>query len=97
MSTVKQQVQKLADTLPEDATWEQVRYELHVRQQIEEGERAIAEGRTLSHEEVKKRFRTESPYRPTRTEVTGGRWSAAVVQVWPPSAEAKTSPEVAPK
>jgi predicted transcriptional regulator len=56
MSRVKQQVQQLADTLPEDATWEQVRYEVHVREQIEEGERAIAEGRTLRHDEVKKRF-----------------------------------------
>jgi predicted transcriptional regulator len=56
MSTVKQQVQQLADTLPEDATWEQVRYEVHVREQIEEGERAIAEGRTMRHDEVKKRF-----------------------------------------
>lgn len=59
MSTVKQQVQQLADTLPEDATWEQVRYEVHVREQIEEGEEAIAEGRTLSHEEVKNRFPPE--------------------------------------
>lgn len=56
MSTVKQQVKQLADTLPEDATWEQVRYEVHVREQIEEGEQAIAEGRTLPHDEVKKRF-----------------------------------------
>lgn len=56
MSTVKQQVQQLADTLPEDVTWEQVRYEVHVRQQIEEGESAIAEGRTVEHEEVKQRF-----------------------------------------
>lgn len=56
MSTVKQQVQQLADTLPEDTTWEQVRYEIHVREQIEEGEQAIVEGRILPHDEVKKRF-----------------------------------------
>lgn len=59
MSTVKQQVQKLADTLPEDATWEQVRYEVHVREQIEAGEKAIAEGRTVPHEEVNRRFPPE--------------------------------------
>jgi predicted transcriptional regulator len=56
MSTVKQQVQQLADTLPEDATWELVRYEVHFREQIEEGEQAIAEGRSLQHDEVKKLF-----------------------------------------
>ena len=56
MSSVKEQVRELADTLPDDVTWEQVRYEVLVRAQIEEGERAIAEGRTVSHEDVKLRF-----------------------------------------
>ena len=31
-------------------------YELYVRQQIAEGEKAVAEGRLVSHEEVRKRF-----------------------------------------
>ena len=56
MSTVKEQVRQVAEALPDDATWEQVRYEIHVREQIEAGEAAISEGRTVPHEEVKKRF-----------------------------------------
>lgn len=56
MSTVKEKVRQLADTLPGDATWEQVQYELYVREQIEAGEKAIAEGRTVPHDEVVKRF-----------------------------------------
>lgn len=56
MSSVKEEVQKLAEKLPSDATWDRVMYEVYVRQKIEEGERAIAEGRTVPHEEVKKRF-----------------------------------------
>ena len=56
MISVKEQIQKLAETLPENATWDQAMYELYVRQQIAEGERAVAEGRVVSHEEVKKRF-----------------------------------------
>lgn len=56
MSTVKEQVRKIAETLPDDATWEQVRYELHVREQIELGEAAVSEGRTIPHHDVKKRF-----------------------------------------
>lgn len=56
MSTVKEQVREIAQTLPDDATWEQVRYELHVREQIERGETAVSEGRTIPHEDVKKRF-----------------------------------------
>ncbi|MGD2115247.1 MAG: hypothetical protein PVG07_09355 [Acidobacteriota bacterium] len=59
MSTVKEHVREIAEKLPEDATWEQVRYELHVREQIEAGERAIAEGRTVPHDEVEKLFSRE--------------------------------------
>ncbi len=56
MTSVKEQLQKLADTLPENATRDQAMYELYVRQQIAEGEKAVAEGRVVSHEEVKQRF-----------------------------------------
>ena len=56
MSTVKEEVRKLAEKLPPDATWEQAMYELYARQKIAEGERAIAEGRVVPHDEVKKRF-----------------------------------------
>lgn len=56
MSTVKEQVQQLAEKLPEDVTWEEVKYEVYVRAQIEKGEQAIAQGRIVPHDEVKKRF-----------------------------------------
>ncbi len=56
MATVKEQVQDLAERLPQDVSWEQVRYEIYVRSQIAAGEAAIAEGRTIPHDEVKKRF-----------------------------------------
>jgi predicted transcriptional regulator len=54
--SVKDEVRKLAEKLPLDVTWDQVMYEIYVRQKIDEGERAIAEGRTIPHEEVRKRF-----------------------------------------
>ena len=56
MSTVKEEVRKLAEALPDDASWDQAMYELYVRRKIAEGEKAVAEGRMMSHEEVKKRF-----------------------------------------
>jgi predicted transcriptional regulator len=56
MKSVKEEIRSLVDTLPDDATWDQAMYEIYVRQKIAEGERAIAEGRVVSHEEVKKRF-----------------------------------------
>ena len=56
MGTVKDEVRRLAERLPDTATWDEVMYEVYVRQKIADGEAAIAEGRTLSHDEVKKRF-----------------------------------------
>jgi predicted transcriptional regulator len=58
-TTVKEQVRRLADTLPDDATWDQVRYEIYVREKIAAGEAAIAAGRTLPHDEVERRFAGE--------------------------------------
>jgi hypothetical protein len=56
MSTVKDEVRKLAAQLPDNATWDQVMYEVYVRQKIADGEKAISEGHTRAHDEVKKRF-----------------------------------------
>ncbi|HEV3456594.1 MAG TPA: hypothetical protein VHG32_08540 [Thermoanaerobaculia bacterium] len=56
MSTVKDEVRKLAEQLPDSATLDQVMYEVYVRQKIADGEQAISAGRTRSHDEVKKRF-----------------------------------------
>lgn len=56
MSTVKEEVRKLAEALPDDAGWDHAMYELYVRQKIAEGEKAVAEGRVVPHQEVKKRF-----------------------------------------
>ena len=54
--SVTNAVLKLAEKPPLDVTWDKVMYEIYVRQKIEEGERSIAEGRTISHEDVRKRF-----------------------------------------
>ena len=56
MSTVKEEVKDLAEKLPEDATWDEVMYELYVRQKIAAGLKAADEGRLVPHEEVKRRF-----------------------------------------
>jgi predicted transcriptional regulator len=56
MGTVKDQIRELAERLPDSATWDEVMHEIYVRQKIADGEIAIAEGRTVSHSEVKKRF-----------------------------------------
>jgi len=56
MSTAKDEVRKLLDRLPDDATWEDVRQQLALRQKIEEARREVAAGDTLSTEEVESRL-----------------------------------------
>lgn len=55
-STIKEEAAKLIQQLPEQATWDDVMYEIYVRQKIEEGIKAADSGKVLSHEEVKLRF-----------------------------------------
>lgn len=50
MGTVKREALKLIQKLPEQASWEDIMYELYVRKKIEEGLKAEEEGRTISHE-----------------------------------------------
>lgn len=57
MSTIREEAHKLADKLPPDAAWDDVMYEVDVRQKIAEGLRDGDEGRVVPHEEVRKRFR----------------------------------------
>lgn len=56
MNTVKEEVRDLAERLPEEATWDDVMYELYVRQKIAAGLQAADEGRVVPHEEVRRRF-----------------------------------------
>ena len=56
MSTAKEEVRKLLDTLPDGATYEDIQYHIYVREKIERGLQDIREGRVLSQEEVEKRM-----------------------------------------
>lgn len=54
--TAKQEALKLIETLPEDASFEEIQYHLYVRQKIEAGLRDVEAGNVLSHEEVERRM-----------------------------------------
>ena len=54
--SAKRSAQEILDRLPEDADWDQIMYELYVKQKIERGLKAAAEGRVISHEEVKRQL-----------------------------------------
>ena len=56
MQTAKEAARHLIDRLPDQATWEDIMYELYVKQKIEAGLKAVKEGRTIPHEEMKRRL-----------------------------------------
>jgi hypothetical protein len=53
---IRKKVDETLQTLPVDATWEDVMDRIYVRQKIENGLSDVAEGKTLSVAEVLKRF-----------------------------------------
>jgi len=54
--TVKQKACEVISRLPEEVTLEDIQYHLYVLQCIEQGEREIEDGKTLTHEEVESRL-----------------------------------------
>jgi len=58
MSTVvdKEDAHRLVDRLPAEATWEDLMYEIYIRQVIEKGLEDSKTGRTKSVEEVRRKY-----------------------------------------
>ncbi len=56
MGRAKEEVRRLLDNLPEDASYEDIQYHIYVRQAIERGITAVERGEVLSHEEVERRM-----------------------------------------
>lgn len=56
MSTLRDEIGKLADQLPVDAEWDDAMYALHVRMKVAEGEQDIAQERIVDHEEFERRM-----------------------------------------
>lgn len=55
-STIKEEARRLVERLPEDATWEDLQYEIYVLQAIEAGLKDSREGRTVPLDEARRRF-----------------------------------------
>ena len=53
---VKDEIRKLADALPDDATWDDVMYEIYVRQSVEAGRADADAGRVISVEDLRESF-----------------------------------------
>lgn len=55
-TNIKQEALRLVENLPENATWDDLMYEIYVRQAIEAGIADSEAGRTLDVREVRARF-----------------------------------------
>jgi hypothetical protein len=55
-SSIKTEAIRLVEQLPDDATWDDLLYEIYVRQSIEAGLKDCREGRTLSETEERRRL-----------------------------------------
>jgi len=47
MATVKDEIRRMIEGLPDDATWEDVQYSIYVRERIERGRSEAADGKIL--------------------------------------------------
>ena len=56
MQTARESARQAIDRLSDQATWDDIMYELYVKQKIDAGIEAVAEGRTVPHEEMKRRL-----------------------------------------
>lgn len=56
MRTAKEEVRRMLDQIPDDATFEDIQYHIYVREKIERGLKDIQEGRLQSQEEVEQRM-----------------------------------------
>jgi predicted transcriptional regulator len=56
MRTAKEEVRRMLDQIPDDATFEDIQYHIYVREKIERGLKDIQEGHLLSQEEIEQRM-----------------------------------------
>lgn len=60
MPTAKEAARRLIDKLPEEASWTDIMYEFYVKQKIDAGLAAAAEGRTVEHEVFERELRGDA-------------------------------------
>ena len=58
METAKEEVRRILDSLPDDATLEYIQYRINVRQAIATGVRDVDEGRVVRREEIQRQMRS---------------------------------------
>ena len=56
VATVKEEARRLVERLPEDATWEDLQYQIYFRQAVEAGLEDSRAGRVVPLAEARRRF-----------------------------------------
>lgn len=56
MANTKEEIRRILDTLPDDATWEDVQYSIYVRERVERGKAEAAEGKLIDQQEIETRM-----------------------------------------
>ena len=57
MASAKEEVRRMLEHVPDNASFEDIQYHIYVREKIERGLSDVKEGRVLSQEEVERRMR----------------------------------------
>lgn len=53
---IKEEARRLIEKLPNSSTWDDLMYEIYVRQTVEEGLKSSQEGRSMDVKEVRRKF-----------------------------------------
>ncbi len=56
MGSAKDEVRRILDQIPDNASFEDIQYHIYVCEKIERGLKDVQEGRVLSEEEVERRI-----------------------------------------
>jgi hypothetical protein len=56
MSPIKEEAINTINAMPEDANWDDIIYNLYVKQAVSDAENAINQGKTISHNDLKERL-----------------------------------------
>jgi len=56
MPNIKDEMRQCIDSLPDDASWEDLQYAIYLRERIERGRREVEEGKLISQDEVEARM-----------------------------------------
>jgi predicted transcriptional regulator len=56
MALVKDEARQMVDNLAEDATWDDLMYEIYVKQKVTDGLHAADNGKVVAHADARKRL-----------------------------------------